>query len=250
MQARQYQLEAYRLHLARQYADRGVYWRNRADARLSAESDAAQPKLTFMIDSVDHAKFAWPKALSMSAKDFHQFIRPCLRVTGCLAHGRALFVYVSESHLSHDSSWTADLFLHALSAIQDHWPNLDMRSTHVCVHADNASKECKNNTMARVISSLVGSRRVSKGEMNMLESGHSHEDLDQAFSRLCSWIQGQQELHSPAQFVASIQQWLDKPSTRPTEPLRKVFLWNRIGDGPLDMMACLGISHVLPMQLC
>ena len=215
-------MELFRAHLSKQYADRISYWKNRADARLGIKPDSIT-MLCLTVDSIDHSKFIWPKSLAMQSKEFSKFIRPTLGVTCALLHGRACLFYVSESHVAHDSSWTTDVVAHVLEVIKKEFPELDTRQCHLALHGDNSSKEVKNNTILRLLASCVGCHRLQECSLNTLQAGHSHEDIDQLFSGLASHIAGEQELHTPADIVASIQKWLDLPSTRPLEKVKKVY---------------------------
>lgn len=105
-------------------------------------------------------------------------------------------------------------------------PDIDLRNTELVLVTDNASKEGKNNTVLRFLSGMVSTRKLLRAEFRSLESGHSHEDLDQAFSSLAS-----------QQFLSCIKRWLNTPSVRPLEPvhvvekLDMVRSWN-LGLGP------------------
>lgn len=101
--------------------------------------------------------------------------------------------------------------------------NLDLRQAHYACHADNASKELKNNCCLQILSGLVSLHRLKAASANFLQSGHSHDDLDQSFSSLAQHIASRNEIHTTDDYVLCIQEWLDKPSTRPTERFKKVF---------------------------
>ena len=124
--------------------------------------------------------------------------------------------------MKHDSSWSSDLLSHAMNAVAINFPDLDLRYTHVKVHGDNSSKELKNNSCCRLLGSLCLARRIYSGEMNTLQSGHSHEDIDQCFSQLAKFLDAQPELHVPQDFLDALQRFVDAPNFRPTEPLKSV----------------------------
>lgn len=216
------QMLVYRSHLKKQYSDRCEYWKTRGESRLGEKSDGIRV-VACTVDSMDHSKFAVPRAAAMAAKTFGQFIRPCLGCTMILLHGFAALVYVSEPHLAHDSSWTCDIVSHALHILKSQFPSIDVRKTHFSCHGDNSSKELKNNSLLRLLSACVSQRRLYSVSLSTLMSGHSHEDIDQCFSSLATWIASQPELHTTDAFCATIQEWLNQPSTRPHESFRQCY---------------------------
>lgn len=212
----------YQAHLDKQYHDRTIYWRNRSRSRDKSLDDGSRT-LCVTMDSIDHSKFAFPRSAAMSSKDFSTFIRPTLGVTCIILHGYGFLLYVSEPAIQHDSSWSIDILSHAVSFICERCPDLELRSSHVKLHADNSSKELKHNTACRWLAALCVSRRIRTGELNCLQSGHSHEDIDQVFSALARFVEGQAELHCPDDFVTALQRFVATPGFRPYEPHKGVF---------------------------
>ena len=220
--ARRAQLQLYQAHLRRQYADRCVYWKARADSKLGELSSTTR-RITAIIDSMDHSKFGVPKSVAIFSKQFGQFIRPTLSTTCCIIHGYCTLFYMSEPHVAHDSSWTAEVLAHALHVLQGEFPHLDLRRCHLSLHGDNSSKELKNNCCVQLMSSLVSTRRLRSAALQFLQSGHSHEDVDQLFSGLATWISGEAELHTPQEYVESLQRWLNQPQLRQDERFKRVY---------------------------
>lgn len=71
-------------------------------------------------------------------------------------------------------------------------------------------------------------RRLKGASLGTLQSGHSHEDIDQMFSSLATHIRNESELHCPSDFVQSIQSWLDQPQTRPSEKFKRCFKLDQV----------------------
>ena len=211
-----------RSHLAKQYADRTVYWAARAESKMGHKPDGTQV-IAVTIDSIDHSKFAVPRSQRMSSKSFAQFIRPCLGVTMAIIHGHCTLIFVSEPHLPHDSSWTSEVIAFSLNVLREQYPHIDYRKCHVSLHGDNSSKELKNNSVLRLLSGLTSTRRVRSASLSTLMSGHSHEDIDQSFSSLAAWVQAQSEVHTTDAFCQTMQSWLDQAQIRPDEPFKKVY---------------------------
>ena len=213
-------MQRYKQHLLRQYMDRASYWQARGLSRLGPQASGKRT-LVIMLDSIDHSKFAVPRARCLTSKDFNNFIRPTMHCTAALVHGVATFVILGEPFTMQNSSWTVDILahiMHVLAQCQD----IDLRNTELILVTDNASKEGKNNTVLRFLSGMVLTRKLLRAEFRSLESGHSHEDLDQAFSSLASHIHADPDLYNPLQFCSSIQRWLQTPSVRPLEPIHVV----------------------------
>ena len=67
------------------------------------------------------------------------------------------------------------LCLHILSGV----PGLDLKRCELVAFGDNSSKELKNNSVLRLLGGLVQTHKIKRSELRTLESGHSHEDLDE-----------------------------------------------------------------------
>lgn len=214
--ARRLQVQLYHLHLRRQYADRTIYWSLRSLSRMGPQHDSTR-QLVIALDSMERAKFAWPRHECMSAKDFAKFLRPTLSVTGCIAHGWAAGLFVSDMFVQKDSAYTIECISHMLHRLSQN-PSLNLRETEVVLIGDNASKEMKNNGLMRLLSGLVLTKRIRCGSLMFLESGHSHEDWDQWFSQLTSHLTTQRTLETPAAYVRDINAWVNRPESRPHEP--------------------------------
>ena len=232
--AKREQLLLYRRHLERQYRDRMAYWTSRSLSRLGLQSSGDQC-VVITLDSMDHAKYAYPKSLAMTAKDYSNFVRPCLTCTAALIHGYGTVIVLAEPYVHQTSSWTVEVLaycLHILSGV----PGLDLKKCELVAFGDNSSKELKNNTVLRLLGGLVNSHKIKRAELRTLESGHSHEDLDQVFSVLSSHLATVPEMWTPTDYQRSIQRWLETPSVRPTEPRKFVHLINQVRSWTSDQI--------------
>lgn len=81
--ARKRQLQAYTAQLRQQYRDRLEYWASRGRSRSKGH------ELSLIRDSMDQAKFGFPRGPSMRSKDLSNFNRPRCHITGLILHGRA-----------------------------------------------------------------------------------------------------------------------------------------------------------------
>ncbi|CAE7278860.1 unnamed protein product [Symbiodinium sp. CCMP2592] len=104
-------------HLADQYRDRMIYWKTRGDSRALGSST-----LSIIMDSVDQAKFAWPRSKVFRSKQFDAFHRPRLHITAAIAHGHAVMVYVAHSDVTQAGATTVDMLGHLLTRLKDSVP--------------------------------------------------------------------------------------------------------------------------------
>ena len=221
-------MRLYRAHLEKHYADRTTYWGSRALSlsRMGLQS-TGERLIVLTLDSVDHAKFAVPRDLSMQSKCFSNFVRPSLCCTGVLIHGYGVVLVLGQPFTRQDSSWTCDIIGYCLNLLSQLPPDqCNLPASSIILQGDNSSKELKNNSVMRLLSGAVACRRVQKAQLRTLQAGHSHEDLDQFFSSLCDRISSSSSLHTPTDFVDNLQSWL--ATVRPLEPMKKVVLLDQV----------------------
>ena len=160
-------------HYADQYADRCLYWALRHASRMRDNV------LVIIIDSMDKAKFAWPRypwvRLPKNIEGLH---RPRLSLTAAIAHGYVTNFFLASERVNHGP----DCFLEQLfTTIQDvsdvcrenGWPMPE----HLVVQADNTVAQCKNNWANLGLAYLVMTRKFKSATLNYLMVGHTHEDI-------------------------------------------------------------------------
>ena len=220
--AREMQLKLLERHRQQQYMDRVTYWHSRNLAR--SFSGCQSPNTIVLIcDSMDAAKYSWPKDSCLHAKEFNRFIPPKLTVTAVIAHGFDVFVGISLPGLHADSSRTVEILARTLERFRER--GQDLRQTEVLIQGDNGPKEIKNNGVVRYLSTLVAHGKIRRAEVRTLMSGHTHEDIDAFFANLSAVIkQGGNRLHTPFDYVSVLNQYLQRDDVRPTEPHWEVAL--------------------------
>lgn len=80
--------------------------------------------------------------------------------------------------------------------------------------------------------------------MRFLESGHSHEDIDQYLSSLSAWLERQQELHTPQEFAESLRHYNSFPGTRPYETRSFVYNISQVRDWILETVLLVGLMFL------
>ena len=202
-------------HLARQYNDRVVYWQCRARSRLPL-LPSGLPTLCVIVDGMDHSKYRVPRAQVFDSKEFGNHIRPTLDLTTAIAHGKGIVCALGDVRTRKDSSWSAEVVLHTLHQFAAHQ---DLRNFEVVIEADNTPRECKNNTLTRLMAFLCGSHRCRRAQLQFLQSGHSHEDIDQFFSVLSNLVERTKILETAECFRTLIEKFLKDPEQRPEEQM-------------------------------
>ena len=221
-------------HLDRQYADRVQYWTCRSSSRLGNYDGNGCRTISIIIDSMDRTKWAVPRAAALATKELGNLQRPVLDVTLLLAHGHMCGVLMGDPRVSKGSSWTCECLLHVLDCLARQ--GVDLRDCELAVQADNCSKECKSNAFLKLLSYLVARGRVKRARLSCLVSGHSHEDVDQAFSLMGAYLQTQKELHNADAFENAASRFFQNPSVRPHEKLRVVKGVSQIRDWLLGLL--------------
>ena len=213
LKARNAQRDLFNLHLQRQYSDRCEYWRMRAGSRMRSAD------VCLIIDSMDQAKFAYPRSDVYRSKDLATLQRPRAHITGIICHGHFLLFSVSAQDLPKDSTTMIELLAHALTLLQARGVNL--RASSVTVQCDNTPRELKNNPVFKFLGGLVANGIVGQSALSSLRTGHSHEDIDQLFGQLAKYLVTKvRTADTPADFKAAIEHWMGNSLHRPHEPER------------------------------
>ena len=228
--ARAMQMVEYQRHLVRQYQDRVRYWQARARSRLGMQPSGVST-ITLVVDGMDKSKYRYPRSAVCNSKEFSGLVRPALDVSAIICHGHHVLVACSEPYVPKSSSWTTELIAHSLSKVAS---RTDVRGCQIHIQMDNCGRENKNNTVCRFAGMMTGSGRCQSCLLSFLESGHSHEDIDQSFSTLSNLIEGRREIHTPDQFVTVLDSFLQDQSVRPFEEERYVCKVDTVRDWTLE----------------
>eukprot|EP00435_Cladocopium_sp_Y103_P074502 s863_g49.t1 len=178
--ARQMQLKLLDRHREQQYNDRVTYWHSRNIAR-NFGGCTAPATVVLICDSMDAAKYVWPRDHSLHAKEFNRFIAPKLTATAVIAHGHDLLVALSLPGLSAGSSRTVDILARTLERFRER--GQDLRSTEVLIQGDNGPKEVP----ARV-NLQAGNNSLNRAEIARYRSQHAQSVVYRAAAKL--WANG------------------------------------------------------------
>ena len=154
LRARQRQHELYVAHLRHQYQDRCVYW------KLRSLSRAQTCEICLIIDSMDQAKFAYPRGAIYRTKDLASMQRPRSHITGIIIHGYAVVFSVSGQDQPKDSNTMIELVSAALTILQKEH-KVQLNQCVLSIQSDNTCREMKNNPFLKFLAYLVSNRILS-----------------------------------------------------------------------------------------
>jgi hypothetical protein len=218
--ARNRQRLMYDQHLKNQYSDRRVYWSLRASSRLWGKT------ICLIIDGIDQAKFAWPRADFMSNHEFDDFNRPRLHVWGVIVHGFFTLYTVSHADVNKGSSMTCDVIAYVLTRLDR--MGIDLSDCHIHVQLDNTASCNKNNTVLQFMGVVVFLGLVAGCTANFLRVGHTHEDIDQAHGEVAKRLKRDcRRAKSIWDFRSALYKIL-RSLNRPHENIAEVCVVNRV----------------------
>eukprot|EP00058_Branchiostoma_floridae_P005491 XP_002590979.1 hypothetical protein BRAFLDRAFT_69470 [Branchiostoma floridae] len=179
-------------HDARQMAERLAYYQRREAARQEPDK-----YLSIIIDGMDQAKTYLPHFVGDKSKDLSTADQMKVHVSGIISHGHGLrSTYVDFFEYSHDSNLTLNLLLKLLGKLSTRNPLPPI----LFIQADNCYRENKNKYMLAFLDMLVHMRIFREIQLSFLMVGHTHEDIDQMFSRVADKLR-HQEAHTPEQLI-------------------------------------------------
>ncbi|XP_076106142.1 uncharacterized protein LOC143074678 [Mytilus galloprovincialis] len=164
-------------HFALQLLARQKYYKHRAKARSSP-----QHYLSLIIDNMDQAKTTLPR-FSLNSKTDSAYAGVHHHVTGALCHGFGLdFGFTWTDRFHPDSNVTLNCLLKVLHHVKE--INDNALPPVLYLQADNCGKDNKNHFVLMFLAALVKAEVFKKIKLSFLMVGHTHEDVDQLFSRV------------------------------------------------------------------
>lgn len=100
---------------------------------------------------------------------------------GVLVHGIGSYVYTMSEKFKADSNLTIEVLQRVLQKLEVVRGRLPPR---LCLQMDNCVRENKNQYVYGYLSWLVERKIFDQIELSFLPVGHTHEDIDQMFSRI------------------------------------------------------------------
>ena len=170
-----------RLHLQDIKAEKMMYYSNRARARRSPRMF-----LSIIIDGADQSKHDMPHF-----KDIAHLISEIRRIKmhlyGALVHGRGAYAFTIPDHEAQGHNTTIQVLHHILCDLAKKGPLPKILKLQV----DNTTKQNKGQFLYGYVDLLVEYGLFERVEVSFLPVGHTHEDIDQFFSRISVWLRYQ-----------------------------------------------------------
>ena len=165
-------------HIEWQFRERDNYYKHRFKARTYPHK-----YLTMSVDGMDNGKTAIPR-LHRENKDSDELERLGTHLTGVLMHGRRVPVhaYTWYDRFPTGSDSIVTIVCHALCETAKEGPLPPV----LYLHLDNCGRENKNRYVLALNHLLVEKGVFVKVKMSFLPVGHTHDDVDQFFSRINS----------------------------------------------------------------
>lgn len=167
-----------RQHYRDTYLDRQIYW----NLRLASRSHGNV--LTLIIDSMDKAKFAWPRwSFAVRPHELADLRRPRAVFTASWAHGYCCDLYMANESVNHGS----DAFLEVLCQTIQRVKVLCVEQgrpfpEHLVIQSDNTVAQAKNQHVMLFLAWLVHKRYFMTATLNFMVVGHTHEDVGNRFA--------------------------------------------------------------------
>lgn len=168
-------------------AEKEKYYKHgRKSKRWRTMQQPEKKHMSIIIDGMDQGKSRIPKP-SRHSKATDSLFAQQIHVTGIMHHGAEVPVTVrlSDERLPKDSNATIDSICHALRIAQDGRPTEPLPEI-LYLQLDNCGGENKNKHILFFCALMVGVGLVKKIKLSFLPVGHTHEDIDQLFSRLAA----------------------------------------------------------------
>ena len=163
-------------HLNEVYNEKLMYYSNRIRCRMHPDK-----YLSLIIDGSDQSKTTLPHCCEHShlAEDTKNLKT---HVYGCLAHGRRAYAFIVGDHVKQGHNTTIQVIHEVLLDTIKREGKLPKT---LFLQLDNTCRQNKGQYLFAYLACLVHLGWFEYVYVNYLPVGHTHEDIDQMFSRFC-----------------------------------------------------------------
>ena len=168
-----------RRHLEDIKLERRHYHSNRLRAILDP-----QTYLSLIIDGADQGKHLLPHFCSRSHLT-DEVVKQHLYAYGVIAHGRKAYTFLLPGHVAQGHDVTIEVLWRVMNDIQTEEGQLP---GVLLLQLDNTTKQNKGRYLFAFLALLVHHNVFDKVLVSFLPVGHTHEDIDQMFSRFAEYL--------------------------------------------------------------
>ena len=188
-------------------AERSSYYDRRRKACLYKKE-----YFSVIIDGADQAAYSMPH-FAMLDKDTAGAQRIRNHLFGAIVHGRALYGFSYLDNCKHGTNLTIEA-LHRVLIKEWIRGGKERLPRVLYLQLDNCSKQNKSQYLIAYLGLLVGWDVFEEVILSFLPVGHTHEDIDQLFSRIAVFLRkndarARQEFHEAFCTACSSKKWGD-----------------------------------------
>ena len=157
--------------------------RERLSYRLrQLESISSNQYLSMIVDGADQAKYAMPYTCSKSHTSDAKW-KVKMHLLGVIAHGYGAYVFTCPPNFAQGHNVTIQAIFEVLEEIKKEHNLVSLPET-LYLQLDNTTKQNKGKWLMAFLALLVEAGTFRKIIVSFLPVGHTHEDIDQFFSRI------------------------------------------------------------------
>ena len=161
------------------------YYDHRSKGRIKPTPQTKKKYMSIIIDGMDQAKTNSPQ-LARSRKDTDSLTMQGNHIIGVLNHGSDVPVlcYVNDDSIPSDSNLNMQIITDVIKqeqALLGYLPE-------VCYWQMDSAPDNKNRWMLTLAAMFVAVSLFRKIKISFLPKGHTHEDIDQLFSKLAEFL--------------------------------------------------------------
>ena len=172
------------------------YYHHKRNTSAAPNSES----LSLIFDGADQGSYSFPYFHEKS-KDTDGIKKQRYHLIGVIAHGVGTWVYTMLDNWNSDSNVTIEVLQRVLTIIEKEKGVLPKT---LYLQMDNCTKDNKNKYVFGYLCWLVQRGVFQTIEVSFLPVGHTHEDIDQLFSRLAIHLRGHNAI-SPSQLFEGIK---------------------------------------------
>ena len=162
--------------------ERGCYYCRRHQA--VSEPDSC---FSVIIDGADQSAFGSPHHY-LHSKDDDGHWKIATHLMGALVHGRTCHGFTFLPNIKHGTNITVETLHRVLQHEFELNEKKPFKQRVLYLQLDNTTKQCKSQFLLGYLALLVVWAVFAEVVLSFLPVGHTHEDIDQMFSRIASWL--------------------------------------------------------------